>query len=112
MAMNLIWIKIFYDFRNVIFSKKDRTKTVICSFKRISRKLASIVNYSELFSKEIVKDFSFLFEICIVIIIIINWWNTRYLLLFKNVFNINPYAFELVAGSINLFDIPRIKLFT
>ena len=31
-----------------------------------------------LFSKEIVKNLSFFFEICNVIIIMINWWNTRY----------------------------------
>ena len=78
MTMSFIWIKIFYDFCNVIFSNRDRRKTVICSFKRISRKLASIIDYSALFSKKIVKDLSFLFEISIVIIIMINWWNTRY----------------------------------
>ena len=78
MAMKIIWINIFYDFRNVIFIKRNRTKTVICSFKRISRKLASIVDYSALLSKEIVKDLSLRFEICNVIIIMINWWNTMY----------------------------------
>ena len=60
----------FYGFWNVIFSKKDGRKTVaICSFKRISKKLHSIVDYSALFSKEIVK--SFLFEIRNVVIIIL-----------------------------------------
>ena len=50
----------FFDFCNVIFSKRDCRKTVFCSFKRISRKF-SIVDGSALFSKEIVKDLSFLF---------------------------------------------------
>ena len=31
MTMAFIWIKIFYDFRNVIFSKRDRRKTISCS---------------------------------------------------------------------------------
>ena len=61
-------------------------KTVISSFKRISWKFASIVDNSALFSKEIVKNLSFLFEICNVIIIMINWWTERYFLLFKNTF--------------------------
>ena len=46
-------------------------------FQRISRKLASTFDYSALLSKETVKYLSFLFEICNVIIII-NWWITRY----------------------------------
>lgn len=45
-----IWIKIFYGFWNVIFSKGDRRKTVICPFKRISINFATIVDYSALFS--------------------------------------------------------------
>ena len=70
--MSFIWIKMFSGFCNVIFSKKDGRKTVaICSFKRISKKFPSIVDYSALFSKEIVKDLSFLFEIINVIIIIL-----------------------------------------
>ena len=28
MIMSFIWIKNFYDFRNVIFSKRDRKKAV------------------------------------------------------------------------------------
>ena len=76
--MYFIWIKIFYDFQNAIFSKRDRRKTVICSFKRISRNFTSVVDYSALFSKEIVRDLSFLFEICNGIVIMINWWNTWY----------------------------------
>ena len=104
MTMSFIWIKIFYDFRNVIFSKRDPRKTVICSFKRISRKFASIADYSALFSKEIVKDLCIPYKICNVIIITY-WWNGSYFLLFKNVFNIDQYAFGLVAGSINLFEI-------
>ena len=46
-------------------------------FQRISRKLASTFDYSALLSKETVKYLSFLFEICNVIIII-NWWITKY----------------------------------
>ena len=78
MTVSFIWIMFFYDFCDAIFSKGDRRKTVICSFKRIGRKVANIADYSALFSKEIVKDLSFFFEICNVIIIIINWLNTRY----------------------------------
>ena len=59
--MSFIWINICYDFRNVIFSKRDVEKTVICSL-GISKKLASIVDYSVLFSKKTVKDLSFLLE--------------------------------------------------
>ena len=65
--------RFFYYFCNVIFSKGGRRKTVICSFKRISGKFASILDYSALFSKEIAKDLSFLFEICNVIFVMINW---------------------------------------
>ena len=61
--MSFIWIKIFYDFRNTIFSTKDHRKTVICYFQRISKMFASIVDYSALFNNEIVKDLSFLLEI-------------------------------------------------
>ena len=59
--MSFIWINICYDFRNVIFSKRDVEKTVIFSL-GISKKLASIVDYSVLFSKKTVKDLSFLLE--------------------------------------------------
>ena len=103
--MSFILIKIFYDFRNVIFSKGDCIKTVICSFKIISRKFASIVDYSAMFCKKLVKDLTFLFEICNVIIVMINWWNAKYFLLFRNIFNIDQYASDLLAGSINLFEI-------
>ena len=41
----------------------------ITSFKRTRRKFASIVDYNALFSKEIVKDLSLLFEIFSVILI-------------------------------------------
>ena len=40
-------------------------------FKRISRKLGSIVDYSALFIEETIKDLSILFKICNVIIIMI-----------------------------------------
>ena len=79
--MNFICIKLFYDFRTVIFNRKDCRKTVICSFKRISRMCASIVDYSALFSKEIVKDFSFLFEICNVSSMVIEGARTLFLFL-------------------------------
>ena len=86
MNTDYISIKIVYDFRNVIFSKRDRRKTVICSFKRICRKFASIVDYSALFTKESVKDLIFLFEIFNVITL--NSWK-RYFSLSKKVFNID-----------------------
>ena len=43
-AMGFIRIKIFNDFCNVIFSKQDSWKKVICSFKGIARKFPSIFN--------------------------------------------------------------------
>ena len=58
--MGFIQIKIFNDFCNTIFSKGDSSKKVICSFKGICRKFASIVNFRALLSKEIVEDLSFL----------------------------------------------------
>ena len=39
MAMRFIWIKIFYDFHNVIFSKRDRRKKFTCSFNPIQDEL-------------------------------------------------------------------------
>ena len=78
MAMNFIWIKVFYDFYKVVFSTGYCRKTGTCFFKRISRKFACIVDYNALFSKEIVKDLSFVFEIYNLIFILINWWNTSY----------------------------------
>ena len=104
MTVSFIWRIFFNDFCNVIFSKGDRKKTVICYFKRISRKFASIVDYSALFSKQVVKDLSFLFEICNVIIIMINWLNTRFFFLFKNVPTIVQHVLRLIAGSINFFE--------
>ena len=72
--------KLYLDQDFLWFLQGDRRKTVICPFKRISWRFASIVDYNTLFSKEIVKDLSFLSEICNVIIIMINWWNKRYYL--------------------------------
>ena len=43
--------RFFYDFCNVIVSKGGRRKTVICYFKRISGKFASILDYSALAKK-------------------------------------------------------------
>ena len=54
--MSFIRVKIFYNFRNVVFSKIDRGETATCFFKIINRKFASVVDYSALFSKEIVED--------------------------------------------------------
>ena len=79
---------------------------VICSFKRISKNFASIVDYIEhCLQKKLLKIPSFLFGIYNVIFIMINWWNARYILLFKNVFNVDQYAFGPVARFINLFEI-------
>ena len=80
MTISFIWIKIFYDSHNFILSKGDHRKTVIFSFERINIKFASIGDHRALFSKEIVKDLNFLFEICNVIIVM-NWWNMRYFLI-------------------------------
>ena len=56
--MGFIRIKIFNDFCNIIFSKRDSWKKVICSFKGIGRKFPSIFNQRALLSKEIVEDLS------------------------------------------------------
>ena len=84
----------FFHFCNVIFIKGGRRKTIICSFKRIGGKIASIVDYGALFSKEIVKYLSFLFEICNAIIIMINWWNTRWC---------NYMKMNLINSKVKLF---------
>ena len=60
----------FYDFWNVVFSKGDHGKTVTSFLKRISGDFASISDCSALFSKEIVKDVRFVFEVCNIIIMI------------------------------------------
>ena len=46
-----------------------------------------------------------LFKISNIIVIVINWWNARYFLLFKIVFNIDQYTFGLVVVSINSVEI-------
>ena len=97
MSLWAIWIKIFHDFRNVIFSKRDHRNTAICSFNRISRKFASIVD-SALFSKEIVKDLSFVFEISNLIIIMINWWNARYFFIIYKRFHYRPLCLRACSG--------------
>ena len=61
---------------------------VICSFKGISRKLASIFNQRTWLSKVIVEDLSLLFKISNIIVTMINWWNTRYFFCYLKKFSI------------------------
>ena len=50
-----IWIKIFDNFRNVTFRKRDRRKTNICFFKRIGWKFTSIVDCSDCLVRKLLK---------------------------------------------------------
>ena len=61
-------------------------------------KFASIVDYSALLSKEIVRDLSFLSEICNVIIIMINWWNTRYFFIIQKRFQYRSLCLRACSG--------------
>ena len=88
--MGFVWIKIFNDFCNIIFSKRDSWKKFICSFKGTGRKFASIFNLRALLSKEIIEDISLLFKIGNIIVIIMNWWNTRYFFVIWNCFQYWP----------------------
>ena len=57
--------------------------------------------------KKLVGNISPFFKISNIFVIMKKWWNTRYFLLFRNVFNNEQYVFELVLRSI-IF--PEIRL--
>ena len=104
MTVDLFGSKLLIILEKSSVVKLTVSSDLLVSFARILGKTLLLFNRVHWLAKKVLKKFSFLFKVSYKFIFMKQWSYTRIFLLFRKVFKMDQYVFELVAGLANLLD--------